>query len=112
LSRKIVRSATQRPWTTTLRCCCERAASALPRERRGVERRLVRARLEARLQRELLVGAVELPDAEPRRERDAGDRGDEDDDRAPAHSSRLRLGRCDGRAHEDLARRSGAQRRR
>jgi hypothetical protein len=37
------------------------------RQRRAVERGLARTRLEARLQGDLLVGAIELPDAEPRR---------------------------------------------
>jgi len=55
-----------------------------PRERSGVERRLALARVEAGLQLELLARAVELPDAQPRRERDAGDRRGEDDDAAPA----------------------------
>jgi hypothetical protein len=81
------------------------------RERRGVERRLARAGFEARLQLDLLPGAVELPDAEAGRDRDADDRRDGDRDPAPARRRRQRVGRRRARAHESLARAVGTRRR-
>ena len=74
LSRKTVRSTSQRPRRLTRRWCWRLGGERRSRQRRRVEHGLARARLEARLQGDLLMRAIELPEAEPGGEGDAGER--------------------------------------
>ncbi len=113
LSRKTVRSSSQRPWRTTRRKCCASAAPAIAGERCAIERRLGRACFEARLERVLLRRAIELPEAEARGEQGRGDGGQQDQRAAPAPAAPGHAGRGDrALAHQEPARVATTGRRR